>query len=259
MNPTSLPRKENNSQTNAGEWSESRSVVPDSLRHHGLSIEFSRPEYGVGSLSLLQGIFPTQGLNPGLPHCRWILSQLSYQGSPVNAGEGVKKRKPSYTVCGNVNWYSLYGKQCEAFLKKLKIELPNDSAILFLDIYLKEMKALAWKEMCTSMFIATLFIITKTQKAFPGGSDNREPACSAAGLGSITGPGRSPGEGTGNLLQHSWLENSMDRGAWWATVHRVVQSQTPLKWLSMHVQDIMYSTVNNINNTVSCIWKLLRK
>ena len=37
---------------------------------------------GVGSLSLLQGIFPTQGLNPGLPHCRWILYQLSHKGSP---------------------------------------------------------------------------------------------------------------------------------------------------------------------------------
>ena len=39
---------------------------------------------GVGSLSLLQGIFPTQGLNPGLPHCGWILYQLSHKGSPVN-------------------------------------------------------------------------------------------------------------------------------------------------------------------------------
>ena len=37
---------------------------------------------GVGSLSLLQGIFPTQGENPGLPHCRWILYQLSHKGSP---------------------------------------------------------------------------------------------------------------------------------------------------------------------------------
>ena len=37
---------------------------------------------GVGSLSLLQGIFPTQGWNPGLPHCRWVLYQLSHQGSP---------------------------------------------------------------------------------------------------------------------------------------------------------------------------------
>ena len=44
------------------------------------SLEFSRPS-GVGSLSLLQGIFPTQGLNPGLPHCRRILNKLSHQGS----------------------------------------------------------------------------------------------------------------------------------------------------------------------------------
>jgi len=47
-------------------------------------MEFSRPEYwsGVGSLSLLLGIFPTQGLNPGLLHCRQILYQLSHQESP---------------------------------------------------------------------------------------------------------------------------------------------------------------------------------
>ena len=72
---------------------------------------------GVSSLSFLQGSFPTQGSNPGLPHYQWILYQLSYQGSPVNAGEGVGKRKPSYTICANVNWYSLYGKQCEAVFK----------------------------------------------------------------------------------------------------------------------------------------------
>ena len=49
------------------------------------SMDFSRPEYGVGSLSLLQGIFPTQGSNPCLPHCRQILYQLSYQRSPKTA------------------------------------------------------------------------------------------------------------------------------------------------------------------------------
>ena len=46
------------------------------------SMEFSRPEYWGGSLSLLQGIFPTQGLNPALPHYRQILYQLSHKGSP---------------------------------------------------------------------------------------------------------------------------------------------------------------------------------
>ena len=45
-------------------------------------------------------------------------------------------------------------------------------------------------------------------------------------VGSIPGSGRSPGEGNGNPLQYSCLENPLDRGAWWAKVHRVVQSHT---------------------------------
>ena len=51
----------------------------------------------------------------------------------------------------------------------------------------------------------------------PGGSDGREVACDA-GLGSITGSGRSPGEGNGSPFQYSCLENPMDRGAWRAMV-----------------------------------------
>ena len=47
--------------------------------------------------------------------------------------------------------------------------------------------------------------------------------------GSIPGSRRSPGEGHGNLLQYSYLENPIDRGSWWATVHRVAKSQTRLK------------------------------
>ena len=64
--------------------SESHSVMPDSLRPHGLYSPWNSPgqNTGVGSLSLLQGIFPTQGLNPGLLHCQWLLYQLSHKGSP---------------------------------------------------------------------------------------------------------------------------------------------------------------------------------
>ena len=64
--------------------SESGSVVSDSLRPRGLYSPWNSPgqNTGVGSLSLLQGIFPTQGQNPGLPHCVWILYQLSHKGSP---------------------------------------------------------------------------------------------------------------------------------------------------------------------------------
>ena len=62
---------------------ESHSVVSDSLRPHGLYNPWNSPgqNTGVGSHSLLQESFLTQGSNPGLPHCRWILYQLSHQGS----------------------------------------------------------------------------------------------------------------------------------------------------------------------------------
>ena len=64
--------------------SESRSVVSSPLRPHGLYSPWNSPEQNtrVGSFSLLQGIFPTQGWNPGLQHCRWILYQLSHERSP---------------------------------------------------------------------------------------------------------------------------------------------------------------------------------
>ena len=64
---------------------------------------------------------------------------------------------------------------------------------------------------------------------FPGGSDGKESGCIAGDPGSILRLGRSSGEGNGYPLQYSCLENSMDRGAWWATIHRVTKRQT---WLS---------------------------
>ena len=61
---------------------------------------------------------------------------------------------------------------------------------------------------------------------FPDGLDSRESACNAGDPSSIPGSGRSPGEGNDNALQYSCLENPMDRGAWQATVHGVIKSQT---------------------------------
>ena len=63
---------------------------------------------------------------------------------------------------------------------------------------------------------------------FPGGSEVKASACNAGDLGSIPRWGRSPGEGNGNPLQYSCLENPMDGGAWWATVHGVTKSRTRL-------------------------------
>ena len=64
----------------------------------------------------------------------------------------------------------------------------------------------------------------KLKGGFPVGSDDKESACSARDLGLIPGSGRSPGEGNSSSLQYSCLENSMDRGAWWATVQGVTNS-----------------------------------
>ena len=89
--------------------SESCSVVSDCLRPHGLYRPWNSPGQNteVGSCSLLQGIFPTQGSNPGLLHWRWILYQLSHKGSPrtwtcSTVLENMSKRmsaQPDETVC----------------------------------------------------------------------------------------------------------------------------------------------------------------
>ena len=63
---------------------------------------------------------------------------------------------------------------------------------------------------------------------FPGSSDGKESACNIGDVGSIPRLGRFPGEGNGNPLQYSCLENSMDRGSWQATVHGVAKNQTQL-------------------------------
>ena len=66
---------------------------------------------------------------------------------------------------------------------------------------------------------------------FPGGIMIKKPPANtehAGNVGSISGSGRSSGIGNGNLLQYSCLENSMDRGAWWATAHGITESWTRL-------------------------------
>ena len=84
-----------------------------------------------------------------------------------------------------------------------------------------------WQQ-ATSLQNTILFIIYKRYhtKGFPGGSKGKDSACNTGDLGSIPGLGRSPGEGIGNPLQYSCLENSTDREAWQATVHVITKSRT---------------------------------
>ena len=79
------------------------------------------------------------------------------------------------------------------------------------------------------IIITSMAPYNKLMLGFPGGSDSKDSACSVGDLGSVPGLGRSPGEGNGNSLQYSGLENPRDRGASWATVHGVAKNHT---WLS---------------------------
>ena len=95
------------------------------------------------------------------------------------------------------------------FLHRCSISFPVDGVIL-------------WA-------IMRSFYISLALTSFPGGSEGKASACNAGDLGSIPGSGRSPGGGNGNPLQYSCRENPMDRGAWWATVHRIPKSWTRLR------------------------------
>ena len=87
---------------------------------------------------------------------------------------------------------------------------------------------------CKELDMTELTCIIKVQVSFPGSSVGKESAFNAGDLGSNPGLGRSPGEGNGNPLQYSCLENPMDRGAWWAIVHRVAKSRTQLSDFHFH-------------------------
>ena len=89
--------------------SESDSVVSNSLQPHRLYSPWNSPgqNTGVGSHSLLQGIFPTQGSNPGLLHCRRILYHLSYQGGPSHGQKQVLNYRISWPVNFLCSWCRL--------------------------------------------------------------------------------------------------------------------------------------------------------
>ena len=83
-------------------------------------------------------------------------------------------------------------------------------------------------------------------QGFPGGSEDRASACNAEDQGSIPGLGRSPGEGNGNLLCYSWLENPMDEGAWQAAVQGVAKSWTQLSDFTFTFTSYKINTVKLI-------------
>ena len=87
------------------------------------------------------------------------------------------------------------------------------------------------------IYTYNIYVVVLPYPGFPDGLVVKNPPANAGDVrddGSIPGSRRSPGRGHGNPLQYSCLENPMDRGPWWATVHRVTKSWSQLKWLSAH-------------------------
>ena len=124
--------------------SESHSVVSDSLWPHGLYSPWNSPgQYTwVGSLSLLQGIFPAQGLNPGLPYCRQILYQLSHKGSCPNGyykNELILKKCCNHTKCyegykGNLNRCNFFQGEYRNRERKIWYRCCLDSDIVIKEV-----------------------------------------------------------------------------------------------------------------------------
>ena len=102
---------------------ESHLVMSDSLWPHGLYIPWNSPgqNTGVGSCSLLWWIFPTQGSNPGLPHCRWILYQLSHQWSPILSVTHIK----------SFNKYLWTPAKCQVWLQGLNRKINGHECLPF--------------------------------------------------------------------------------------------------------------------------------
>ena len=108
--------------------SASCSVMSDCLRPQGLYSPWNSlgQNTGVGSLSLLQGIFPTQGLNPGLPHCRQILYQLSHKGSP---------RQSEHLSNFSTILFLKTIYNCASFLEKLSSIIKDGKIIFYVHLF----------------------------------------------------------------------------------------------------------------------------
>ena len=89
-------------------------------------------------------------------------------------------------------------------------------------------------------FLCNIICICPMCVGFPGGSDGKESACNAGGLGLIPGLGRFLGEGNGYPLQYSCLVNSKDRGAWWDSWDRKESDRT--EWLTLSLHFMVYAT-----------------
>ena len=136
-------------------------------------------------------------------------------------------------LCTSFTWYIL---TCErgSHLPSKGQDCKSHSLLIgsFLDsVRDSGLTAFTKRTTCSYPFITGLLKTSLSRQGFPDGSDSKESGCNSGGTGDVgltPGSGRSPGEGHGYPPQYSCLENSMDRGAWWAIVHGVTHTCTRL-------------------------------
>ena len=150
--------------------------------------DFPSKNTGVGCHFLLQGVFPTQGLNPGLPHCRQMLYRLSHPTEVFNSC--LSSNAPCLEQNPGANNHNLGGLVWGWF--------PG-----------RTQEVTSWLSRWNASWVRGLWVPGQG-----GHSDGEASAYNARDLGSILGSRRSPGEGNGNPLQYSCLENPMDVEAW---------------------------------------------
>ena len=131
-----------------------------------------------------------------------------------------------------------------SFSLETNLEIQNPSVVC--TIFSDKSKSL---DLCKKQWIVSplflylyfkIYILIFKNMSYHSGSVGKESACNAGDAGLTPGLGRSLGGGHGNPLQYSCLENTRDRGAWWAIVLRVTKSRTRVKWLSTHIQQYLW-------------------
>ena len=111
--------------------------------------------------------------------------------------------------------------------------------------FIKDRDGIHWKKRKTVQKLVQPVIRLGKIVLSPGGSEVKASACNAGDLGSIPGLGRSPGEGNGNPLQYSCLENPMDREVRWATVYGVAKSRTQLSDFTFTFSFSLHTKINS--------------
>ena len=171
--------------------------------------------------------------------------RYSYLENPVDRGVwqvtvyGVAKSWTWLSEYTHINSYFLFHRvqiDFQVFLKLWLFDHLNslvtwvESALesFVFQIKKKTQKIMGVRSTKIQKYWPQIWLLKKSHNRFPGGSDGKASAYNVGDPGSIPGLGRSPGEGNGNPLQYSCLENSMDGGDWWATVHGVTKSRTRL-------------------------------